>query len=117
MSSRLTRRLVVTGGLASLAAGFLGSGAAAPQIPQTHRIVIGTMAFGPAPFGIHVGDTVEWVNEDIFRHSVTAADKSFDVDIEPHATAPVVMKTAGTIAYLCKYHPSMKAHLVVTKAP
>ena len=81
--------------------------------PIVHRIVIGKMAFGPSPPGLHVGDTIEWVNEDIFLHSVTADDMSFDVDIAPKATARIVLKKAGTIKYVCKYHPSMQAQLVV----
>jgi plastocyanin len=84
--------------------------------PIVHRIVIGKMAFGPSPPGLHAGDTVEWVNEDIFVHSVTAADMSFDLDISPKMAARVVMKNAGTIEYVCKYHPSMQAKLVVEPA-
>jgi|SRR3954468_12387674 plastocyanin len=88
-------------------------GLSSAKEPIVHRIVIGKMAFGPSPPGVHEGDTIEWVNDDIFLHSVTAADKSFDVDIAPKATARVVVRTAGTIRYLCKYHPSMQAQLVV----
>src|SRR5690348_8881715 len=76
-------------------------GLSSAKEPVTHRIVIAKMAFGPSPPGLHAGDTVEWVNEDIFLHSVTAEDKSFDVDIAPKATARVVVKNAGTIRYVC----------------
>ena len=30
-------------------------------------------------------DTVEWVNQDIFVHSATADDGSFDVELAPEA--------------------------------
>ena len=73
-------------------------------------------AFGKAPEVIHVGDTVEWENKDIFVHSATADDKSFDVDMQPNRTARVVMRRAGTIHYICKYHPGMTSGLVVTPA-
>jgi plastocyanin len=36
---------------------------------------------GPAPEVLHVNDIVEWVNADIFQHTATAADGSFDVDV------------------------------------
>jgi len=95
-----------------ISAAFLPGSLSANE-PAVHRIVIGKMAFGPSPPGLHVGDTVEWVNEDIFLHSATAADMSFDVDIAPKMTARVVVKKAGIIRYICKYHPSMQAQLVV----
>jgi plastocyanin len=97
-----------------LASAFLAAAvyqtAAAPAV---HRITISKMAFGTAPPGIHQGDTVEWVNEDIFLHSVTADDKSFDVDVAPKARVSIVMKHPGVIHYICKYHPTMKGELVV----
>jgi len=98
-------------GLAVLTALLPGSSGA--KEPIVHRVVIGSMAFGPSPPGLHPGDTVEWVNEDIFLHSVTAEDKTFDMDIAPKTTVRVVVKNAGTIRYVCKYHPSMQAQLVV----
>jgi len=101
---------LVTGLAMSMA---LVLGLSSAKEPVVHRIVIGKMAFGPSPPGLHVGDTLEWVNEDIFLHSVTAADKSFDMDIAPKATVRIVMRTPGTIRYVCKYHPSMQAQLVI----
>jgi plastocyanin len=83
-----------------------------------HRIVIAKMAFGPSPSDIRPGDTIEWVNEDIFLHSVTAQDDSFDVDIAPKASARVTVTKAGMIRYTCKYHPGMSGLLVIgDKAP
>ena len=83
--------------------------------PAVHRIMIEKMAFGPSPANVHPGDTVVWVNDDIFRHSATADDGGFDVDIEPHATASIVVKRPGRFAYICKYHPGMKGLLIVDK--
>ena len=42
-------------------------------------VTIKNLKFAPLPTGLHVGDTIEWVNDDMFLHSATAADKSFDV--------------------------------------
>ncbi|HXQ11585.1 MAG TPA: plasmid stabilization protein [Caulobacteraceae bacterium] len=78
-------------------------------------IVIANMAYGSPPAGLHVGDTVEWVNHDIFLHSATATDHSFDVQLRPGATGTVKLTHAGTIGYTCKYHPGMKSQLVVAK--
>ena len=89
-----------------------GSGAVSPGV---HQIVIEKMAFGAPPQAVHVGDTIVWTNKDIFRHSTTADDMSFDVGIEPNSTARIVMQRAGTFRYLCKYHPSMTSELIVEK--
>lgn len=73
------------------------------------------MAFGPVPADLRVGDTIEWVNNDIFLHSATARDKSFDVDLKPKAHVRIVLKKAGRIAFYCRYHPGMTGILVVSK--
>ena len=110
MRSGIAHIGLVTG--LAIAMAFL-PGLSSAKEPAVHRIVIGKMAFGPSPPGLHPGDTVEWVNEDIFLHSITAEDKSFDIDIAPKATVRIVVKNAGTRRYICKYHPSMQAQLVV----
>jgi plastocyanin len=101
-----------------LALGLLVAAAApvpSSHHPATYTIAIKDLAFGAAPSGIRVGDTVEWVNNDILLHSVTAQDKSFDSDIAPDAKLRIVMEKAGVIAYFCKYHPGMKGQLNVAK--
>lgn len=102
--------------LGCAALGFLLAGAAPPSAPQALRsftIEIKDFAFGAAPSGIHTGDAVEWVNNDILLHSVTAQDKSFDIDIAPGARARLVMKKTGVIRYFCKYHPGMTGEIAV----
>lgn len=78
-----------------------------------YTIVIDRMAFGPAPSGLHVGDTIMWVNRDMFRHSATAADRSFDLDLPPGGSGRMTLMRAGAIAFSCKFHPGMKGVLVV----
>jgi plastocyanin len=87
----------------------------ATSAPVVHKILIEKMAFGPPPVGVHVGDTIEWTNKDIFRHSATSAAKSFDLDMEPDATAFIVVRRGGSFQYTCKYHPGMKGVLTVEK--
>lgn len=103
----LTRGLAAAGWLAIAAA---ASGAAAPKV---HTVVIDDMKFGPAPVGLKAGDTVRWVNKDIFRHTATARDGAFDVDLPPKATADTVVKSAGVIKVYCRFHPGMKVDLNV----
>jgi plastocyanin len=99
-----------------------GGEAASPQQSSTqaasassqHVVVIREMKYQPADLAVHVGETVVWKNEDIFPHTVSAADQSFDSGtIQPGASWSYVAKAAGVHAYVCKPHPNMRAKLVV----
>lgn len=101
---------------ASTAASLLLSSPAAAA-PQTHAhtyvVVIAKMKYGPLPAQLRRGDSIMWVNRDIFRHSATAANKSFDVDLPPSTRRVMVVKSAGAVAFACKYHPGMRGVLKV----
>jgi len=99
--------------LVSLAALAAASPAAAKG--RSYTVTIDKMKFGALPPGLHVGDTIVWVNRDIFEHSATAQDKSFDVDLQPGKKASTVLRKAGTIAFVCKYHPGMRGKLSVAR--
>ena len=68
------------------------------QAQRVHVIVIDKMAFGPMPAGVRAGDIIEWVNHDIFEHSATARDGSFDVGLKPGASVRTTAKR-GTVAF------------------
>lgn len=84
---------------------------------KTYTIVIEKMAFGSAPADLKVGDTVLWINHDLFQHTATAADKSFDVDLPPGKSARTILKREGVIAFACRYHPGMKGKLSIGRRP
>ena len=98
---------------AALAAAPVRGLAAKAKAPAVYTVTIASMKFGPTPAKIHVGDTVEWVNNDIFVHSATAQDRSFDVELKPKAHAWTTFHQAGTYAFSCRYHPGMTGTLVV----
>ena len=75
------------------------------------------LGFVPTDITAHVGDTIEWVNKDIFDHTATAKNGAFNVDIPAGKKARIVLKRAGEIDYFCEYHPNMTARVVVAKAP
>ncbi|HEY1752719.1 MAG TPA: cupredoxin domain-containing protein [Caulobacteraceae bacterium] len=108
---RFSRGLVAALALGACLAGCAPS---KPRAPQTFQIVVDKMAFGPAPVDLHVGDTVQWVNRDMFQHSATSKTGDFDVELPPGVTGSAVMKQGGTILYNCRYHPDMKGQLSVT---
>jgi plastocyanin len=85
----------------------------AAAAPHTYTVIIDKLKFGPLPAQLHKGDAIIWDNRDILRHSATAADRSFDADLQPHAKAKTVLKKSGAIAFVCKYHPGMRGVLNV----
>jgi plastocyanin len=90
------------------------SAAPAPEASPISVIHIKNFAFVPATVTIHPGQTVRWVQDDETAHTVTAADKSFDSgNLDQKATYKHTFDTAGTYAYVCAYHPTMKGKVVV----
>jgi plastocyanin/uncharacterized membrane protein len=80
-------------------------------------IVIKQMRFNPPQMTAQPGETIEWKNDDIFSHTVTADDGSFDSGlIDPGHSWKMTFKTPQTVAYHCRPHPNMKATLVVQAA-
>jgi plastocyanin len=79
----------------------------------TIQISMENMAIAPAEMSARVGDTIEWVNKDIFVHSATARNGDWDVVLPPKKTVTLALKKAGTIEYYCRFHPNMKATLIV----
>src|SRR5690349_20903823 len=77
------------------------------------RVVMKEVAYGPKQIRVHVGDVVEWQNQDIVAHTATAKDKSWDVDLMPGRSGSAVMKIPGTFDYICRYHPTMTGEIIV----
>lgn len=82
---------------------------------RTYTVVIDKMAFGTVPAGLRVGDRIFWVNRDMFRHTATAKDGSFDVDLQPGKSATVTIREAGPLSVSCRYHPAMRTMMGVAK--
>ena len=85
----------------------------AAAAPHSYTVVIDKMKFGPVPTGLHPGDSITWVNRDFLKHSATAADHSFDVDLPAGAKATTTLKKSGAIPFSCRYHPGMRGVLHV----
>ena len=98
---------------AALAATLLALAACGKPQPKTYQVTMANMGFGRPPPELHVGDTVEFVNADIFRHSATARDGGFDLDLAPKTSGRAVLTHAGSIEVYCRYHPGMTLSLAV----
>ena len=87
-----------------------GAGAAAAA---TIEITIDKMAFSPAQVEAKVGDMVRWTNKDAFVHTATVKG-AWEVMLPQQKSGRMVMKTAGSIDYYCRFHPNMKGRINVS---
>ncbi len=77
------------------------------------QVIIKNFSFQPAQLTVKPGETVEFKNQDIYAHTVTADDGSFDSGlIQPGSSWKLTVTRPGTIAYHCRPHPNMVAKLV-----
>ena len=104
--------LAVIGGFVPATAASTANQPATAQAHHVHVIVIDKMQYGPMPTDVRAGDIIEWTNHDILEHSATARDGHFDVDLKP-GTSGRITASAGTLAFFCKFHPTMTGTVVV----
>jgi len=89
-------------------------GASFPAQAAAIQISMENLEITPAQASANVGDTIEWINKDVFAHTATARNGDFDVMLPPKTTGTLVVTKAGTFEYYCRFHPNMKATLNVT---
>ena len=110
------RRLAVAG-LAVLALSAAAPGASAVQQqrkPQTHTVIIDASSFRQDFLAVNAGDTIIWMNRDLFPHTVTALNGSFDSkEIPAGKSWKYTPKGKGAFDYKCAYHTTMTAVLKV----
>ena len=78
-------------------------------------VTIAGFAFAPASLTVKVGSSVTWTNKDSATHTVTWDDGSQGSGSLTAGGAPYTQTfaTAGTFAYHCSIHSSMKGTIVV----
>lgn len=115
MAVRLVRRQAFSAVV--LAVFFVSTGQAAavvPAKPRMHTVVIEGTRFQPESLTVKAGDTIVWVNKDLFPHTATASNSTFNSQvIAAGASWKYVAKKKGEFAYVCVFHPTMKAALLV----
>lgn len=86
---------------------------AVPAFAADHTVTIKGMKFSPASLSIAAGDTVTFVNQDSAPHTATAKG-SFDTGrLNKGQSAKLTFNGAGSFAYICTIHPSMKGTIAV----
>ena len=81
---------------------------------KTHTITIEGMRFQPEVLTVAPGDTIVWVNKDIVPHTATSKTGNFDSKlIQVDKSWKYTSRKKGDFAYICTFHPTMKAMLRV----
>jgi len=83
----------------------------------TTTVSIEDMAFSPATITVKKGDTVTWTNKDSVSHTVDG-DTQGTMESDTLAAGDTYQYTfdqAGTFAYHCDFHSSMKGKVIVTE--
>lgn len=91
-----------------------GSAGRRASQPAT-RVTIDLLKYTPETIEIKTGETVEWVNNDLTPHTVTAkgADNFDSGSIDPDAAWSHTFSQPGTYSYSCTFHPEMKGSVKV----
>jgi plastocyanin len=91
----------------------VGAGCSSPA-PRRYEIAIKNFRFEPAQLSVARGDTVVFSNTDFVPHTATARDSTWDSkSIDGSTTWSFVPTVAGRHEYLCTFHPTMRATIVV----
>ena len=81
--------------------------------PQIHVVEISKFKFKPFDLKVNKGDTIRWINKDIFLHRV--ADKSrkkwTSRDLKTDDSFDLIVKEPSP--YVCTLHPTMKANIYI----
>ena len=104
---------MMSGRLSSIAVALIFAAMVVPAHAATIEITMENLVISPAEVSAKVGDTIAWINKDVFAHTATAKNGDFDVTLPPNKLATSVLKEAGTVDYYCRYHPNMKATLKI----
>ncbi|MFZ5470134.1 MAG: carboxypeptidase regulatory-like domain-containing protein [Myxococcota bacterium] len=87
-----------------------------PSSSQRQKVTQKDLRFEPGALVVHVGDTVDFPNEDRVFHNVfsVSSGNEFDLGIYREGmTKSVQMKKAGEVDILCNLHPEMEAKMLV----
>ena len=73
-------------------------------------------AFSPDPITVKVGDTVTWINNESYAHTVVSDTGLFkSPSLATGDTFSYKFTKVGTFPYSCSIHPFMHGSVIVTK--
>jgi plastocyanin len=116
----IKRTLTIGLAVAALGLGACGgsdepAASTAPQASGGTTVTVGDNSFTPANLKVAVGDTVTFENDGAIAHTATAAEGAdFDSgSIAPGDTFTFTASKAGTVSYVCTFHPGMQGTIEV----
>ncbi|MGI9510254.1 MAG: plastocyanin/azurin family copper-binding protein [Geminicoccaceae bacterium] len=114
MINRIVRRRLLVGAL-GLSVALTGRPKLIFAGSQTlHDIEIKRFEFNPSILEVRPGDQIRWTSRDISPHTATADDGSWDTgELIKGQSATVKVAENMSTAYLCAFHPNMRAQLIV----
>jgi plastocyanin len=85
-------------------------------IADAPEVTMRGSVFHPVTIEVTAGETVEWFNDDVTVHTVTALDGSFNSGVMVVGVSfSVTFATPGTVDYICAIHPEMQGTVTVTE--
>jgi plastocyanin len=82
--------------------------------PTVHTVIIDATRFQPATITIKAGDSIVWINKDMFPHTATSQAGGFDSGVLLAGKSWTHTFTKkGEVAYTCTLHPTMKGSVQV----
>ncbi|WP_314952846.1 cupredoxin domain-containing protein [Bradyrhizobium cosmicum] len=103
----------MSGRLSAITMALVFAAMVVPARAATIEITMENLEMSPKDASAKVGDTIAWINKDVFAHTATAGNGDFDVNLPAKKSGTFVLKKAGTVEYYCRYHPNMKATLKI----
>jgi plastocyanin len=98
--------------------GLLGAPTAGAAGEAGMSVLIVGRAYQPSQLTVGIGQTVTWRNESLGQHTVTAVDGQFDSGVlSARGSFTMTFVKAGTFAYTCTIHPTMKGSVLVLPIP
>ena len=121
-ASALVIGLVALGGIGFVLVARPGTGTATPAVKVS--IIKGSSLsaqqqnFVPRDLVIVLGvnDTIRWINDDAYAHTVTSLGIFDSANLNPGDTWTRTFTEPGTFTYICSYHPFMKGSITVKSA-
>ena len=83
---------------------------------KTYNVQVRDGSFSPSVVHARVGDTIHWTNVGAMPHTVTAGNGAFNHTLSPGQSYSYALRAAGSIGYVCSFHPGMNGSLVVGAA-
>jgi plastocyanin len=84
------------------------------DVPGPNEVLIKGMAFNPSVITVTAGTTITWTNKDGMPHTATSTTGLFDSgSINTLGTYSHMFSTPGTYPYICTYHTTMTATVIV----